>query len=375
VGSQSGLQDVERVASQALQTAPVRGAGKREMPVFEIDPLHDERWRRFTALRPDASVFHRAEWLQALKTCYGYEPVVFSSSPQGAPLGNALVCCRIQSGLTGSRFVSLPFSDHCEPLVNDPEEMDLLLAHVSGQTDKSHLKYLEIRPIRNTPDPRRGFAICSRYYLHWLDIGDSEKRLFKRFHKDCVQRQIRRAERESLRYEAGGAETLLRHFYKLLIMTRRQSNLPPQPLKWFRTLMMLMGHGAKIHVAFKGEIPVASILTLSNKKTLVYKYGCRNPRFSNLGGTAMLFWKAIQEAKAQGLEELDLGRSDPDQLGLVAYKEHWGAHRSTVHYWRYPAPAASLKPEGAIKYARHLISIAPDASLAMLGNLLYRHIG
>jgi lipid II:glycine glycyltransferase (peptidoglycan interpeptide bridge formation enzyme) len=207
-----------------------------------------------------------------------------------------------------------------------------------------------------------------------VDIQHPEELLFKSFHKS-VQRKIRRADREELRYEAGTKESLLKHFYKLLITTRRQQYLPPQPMKWFRTLIDSMGEAIRIHVVFKREVPVASILTLSYKKTLVYKYGCNDSRYSNLGGNAMLFWNAIQEAKAAGMQELDMGRSALENTGLVTYKERWGAKRSTLTYWRYPAKAVRFKPENAIKFMKQLISIAPDSSLAMLGNLLYPHIG
>jgi len=108
---------------------------------------------------------------------------------------------------------------------------------------------------------------------------------------------------------------------------------------------------------------------------MVYKYGRSDHRFNNLGGTALLFWRTILETRQMGMEELDMGRSDIDNTGLTTFKERWGATRSTVNYWRCPARAASFRPESAIRYAKKLISIAPDASLAMLGNLLYRHIG
>ena len=94
------------------------------MTIFEIDPLNDPRWRAFVEWRPDASVFHRVEWLQALKSCYGYVPVALSFTPPGSPLENGLLFCEIRSALTGNRLVSLPFSDHCEPLVDHPEEID-----------------------------------------------------------------------------------------------------------------------------------------------------------------------------------------------------------------------------------------------------------
>jgi lipid II:glycine glycyltransferase (peptidoglycan interpeptide bridge formation enzyme) len=136
-----------------------------------------------------------------------------------------------------------------------------------------------------------------------------------------------------------------------------------------------MGRNAQIRVALKGETPVASILTLTTKRSLVYKYGCSDKRFSNLGGTPLLFWNAIRQARANGLEELDLGRSDIANTGLIAFKEHWGAERSVVNYWRYPLKSASSHPERLIKYAKKLIAAAPDQALVMLGNLLYRHIG
>lgn len=345
------------------------------MTVFVIDPLQDPRWKAFIENRPDASVFHRVEWLQALRACYGYEPVAISTSPPGAPLQNALVSCAVRSGLTGDRFVSLPFSDTCEPLVNDPEEISLLLTYMAEKVNRGRWKYVEIRPMLHHALSCRLFAVSETYYSHQLDITRSEEDLFKSFHKASVQRKIRRAQRELLSYEVGCTDNLLKDFYTLLIMTRRRQNLPPQPLKWFRRLMLSMGEALKIRVARKGQIPVASILTISNNKTLVYKYGCSDSRYGNLGGTTMLFWNAIREAKAAGVDQLDMGRSAPDNVGLVTYKEHWGAKRSIIHYWRYPAQAPRSISYRALDYLRPVISAAPDPFLVTFGTLLYRHIG
>jgi hypothetical protein len=343
-------------------------------PVFEIDPLQDPRWRAFVGSHPNASVFHQVEWLQALRSCYGYVPSALTLTPPESALENGLVYCRVQSKLTGSRIVSLPFSDHCEPLINTPEELSAFTAHLAGSIEKNGWKYFELRPIFHTPDDQSDLGASQKYYLHRLDLLPSEQTLFKKFHKDCIQRKIRRAER-GLRYEEGTSESLLQKFYKLMIMTRRRQGVPPQPLKWFRSLIASMGKNAQIWVAFKGETPVSSIFTLTTKKTLVYKYGCSDLRFSKLGGNALLFWNAIQRAKAAGLEELDMGRSDIANTGLITFKEHWGAERSPVNYWRYPYRAAFSNPERFIKYVKNAISIAPDRALTLLGNLLYRHVG
>ena len=72
------------------------------------------------------------------------------------------------------------------------------------------------------------------YQFHRLDLRKSVEELFHGFHKDCVQRKIRRAEREELKYEDGNTEALLQKFYRLLVTTRRRQYLPPQPIAWFR---------------------------------------------------------------------------------------------------------------------------------------------
>lgn len=342
--------------------------------IFELDPLQDPRWKTFINSRADASIFHRPEWLRALKLCYGYQPGVLSSSPPSEPLANGFVYCEIRSALTGKRIVSVPFSDHCDPLINDEEEFRPILSTLTERVDRGYWKYVEVRPTRFVPNSG-AFATSDKYYLHRLDLQHSEEVLFRAFHKDSVQRRIRRAEREPLQYEEGSSDALLSTFYKLLIITRRRHGVPPQPLKWFRTLISCLGPNLKIRVARKSGTPIASILTISDGRRMVYKYGCSDPRFNNLGGTPLLFWRTIQEAKSSGMKEFDLGRSEISNAGLVKFKDHWGATRSELNYWRYPAQAAGLGPEHAIKYVRRFISILPDTPLVMFGRLLYPHIG
>jgi hypothetical protein len=120
---------------------------------------------------------------------------------------------------------------------------------------------------------------------------------------------------------------------------------------------------------------VASILTLTHKRSMVYKYGCSDTAFNRLGGTALLFWSAIQEAKDRGLDELEMGRSDVDNLGLIAFKEHWGATPSPVTYWTHPNMGTGLPGVLKTKFARHVVGNAPDIVLKTIGRLLYKHVG
>ena len=304
-------------APHDLRSGTVAPPRERESKLFQIDPLQDPRWKSFSEWHPDSSIFHTAGWLEALRLSYGYTPAVLTTSAPGIPLQDGLPFCEIRSFLTGNRLVSLPFSDHCQPLVSHLGAFEALIDGMTQMVDNQRWKYFEVRPTTYSPNAESGLAVSGSYYFHRVDLRPSEQLIFKRFDKDCVQRKIRRSERESLRYEEGHSDELLNGFYKLNIMTRRRHGLPPQPLKWFRSLISALGENLQIRIAFKDDVPVASIVTITYKKKMVYKYGASDLHYSNLGGNALVFWRAIQDAKAKGIEEFDMGRSDLGNGGLV----------------------------------------------------------
>jgi Acetyltransferase (GNAT) domain len=160
--------------------------------IYAIDPLRDPRWAEMVERHARASVFHTPGWLEALRRTYGYEPVVYTTSPPRADLTDGVVLCRVRSRITAE----------------------------------------------------------------------------------------------------------------------------------------------KIRVASKDGWPIASILTLSWKDVMVYKYGCSDERFHSLGGMHLPFWTVIQEAKVDGCRDFDFGRSGCDNLGLITFKDHWGASRSELAYLR-----------------------------------------
>lgn len=321
-------------------------------------------------------MFHTAQWLSALHHSYGYEPVVYTTTPPATDLSNGLVFCRVHSWLSGSRLVSLPFSDHCQPLAN-AAELTEMMDWLRASRHRKRWKYIELRPQclesrSRTPELTR----TESFSLQTLDLSPNLDTLFHNFHKSCVQRKIHRAEREKLTYEEGRSDVLLKKFYDLLLLTRRRHGLPPQPLVWFRNVVACLGDRVLMRIASKEAHPVAAIITIQFKDVLIYKYGCSDSRFNNLGGNALLFWKAIQGAKRDGLSKYDLGRSEADNSGLIAFKENWGALSVPLDYYRLPARQSFHLSSGwPTRVAKGVFSLMPDPLLAATGRLLYRHIG
>lgn len=344
-----------------------------------VDPLADPRWLALVSRHPSATLFHSPGWLRALRDTYGFEPFVLTTTDSGQ-LENGLVACRVQTWWT-RRLVSLPFSDHCDPLVPTESDADVLYDGLHRHIQEGQWRSAEARPLSVACQ----WSTAVSYAYHELDLMRPLDRIFAGFHASNTRRAIRRAEREALAYESGRSDALIATFFGLLRLTRRRHGVPPQPIAWFRALARSCAEAFTVHVARKAGQAIAAIVTLRFARTLVYKYGGSDARHHALGGMPFLFWRVIQQAHADGMETLDLGRSSLDQPGLIAFKDHLGATRTTLTYHRVPSlalarsgaagPQAPRRSDLLQRAARATLVRLPDPLFDLTGRLVYRHLG
>ena len=180
-----------------------------------IDPLADPRWDKFLQKHPRASMFHSTAWLEALRRTYGFRTVAYTTSADGEDLENAIVFCQIESWITGRRLVSLPFSDHCDPLVDtnvdtkedsngeSNEDRDLLAAALEREFELERWSYFELRPLQSLALDTALRHTEVTYAFHVLDLAPPIDVIYANFHKSSTERKIRRAARENLVYREG----------------------------------------------------------------------------------------------------------------------------------------------------------------------------
>jgi len=244
---------------------------------YQIDPTLDPRWTELLRRHPKASVFHSAGWLRALKSTYGYEPVVFTTSAPTEQLTNGIAFCRVDSWLTKRRLVSLPFSDHCDPLSNAKEELDWLIDYLQGSFETSKFEISrtaphgrQFRPVARLRVPASREVLSTHTSLS-PDLQD----ILRGFDADCVRRRIRRADSAGLEERCGRSEELLKDFYGLFMLTRGRHQLPPIPYEWFQNLVLCQGEALEIRVAYKdgnSDFRHSDFAVLN--RTVYYKYGC-----------------------------------------------------------------------------------------------------
>lgn len=346
---------------------------------YVIDPTQDLRWTRLVERHSQASVFHTIHWLRALSKTYKYKPVVYSTSPPEAELSNGVVFCQIDSWLTGRRLVSLPFSDHCEALCDSAADLSRVLQFLQAARSRQGWKHLQVRPLHGTftqSYSAAGFLPSDEYHFHSLDLSPNLEDIFNGLNKSSVQRRIQRAERAGLLEKTGRSQELLLDFYTLFLLTRHRQRVPPTPYIWFENLTHEMGEALEIRAAYNGNTPVAAILTLQFRDTIYYKYGCSDTRFGNYGATPWLFWKAITSAKRKGAAKFDLGRTERDNPGLLAFKNHWAPDPKPLTYWRCPgSPANFSDTPRKWNLAKSVFARIPIRLQVKIGELLYPHVG
>lgn len=346
------------------------------MQLYTLDPLSDRRWDDLVASHSAASAFHQTGWLKALARTYGYRTIALTSTPPGERLSDGLVFCEVKSWITGRRLVSLPFSDHAEPLLNQNGWSFDMAEWIHTECRHRRWKYIELRPLSVELQSGHPMVQSHSFWFHTLDLTLPVEQLFRKLHKSCMQRRIRHAEREQLSYEKSCSDELLDEFYELLMITRRRFHLLPQPRAWFRNLIACLSPSAEVRLVRKNRRAIAAIMTLRHRGTVVYKYGCSDEAYHHLGGMPFLFWKLIEESKTEGAKEIDFGRTDLDNEGLIRFKDGLGTIRRKLGYFRYPQSVEETNVAASNLHAiRGLLSILPRALSSRLGRMAYRHIG
>ena len=337
------------------------------MLLLELD---DPRWVAFVSEHPEALPFHHPAWARALAGCYRYRPLVIAWA-DGRRLAGGLPVIEVRPPLGGRRWVALPFTDYCPPLVQGltPERVadDLV------EEARSRNVRLELR----AGLPRRAGLHSSVAAVRHTSALPSDPRLAHAGLSKMHQRNLRRAEQAGVQVAWGSSAADVDTFYRLHVLTRRRQGVPVQPRRFFHSLAeQLVAPGlARVLTARAEGVPVAAALFLAWNGVLVYKYGASDARYWSLRPNHLLFWSAIQWGCEHGYRVLDWGRSDVGDVGLRHFKSGWGATEEPLTYAVVSERAPGSETTSRLRPALEVvIRHSPPWVCRGLGELLYRYV-
>jgi hypothetical protein len=279
----------------------------------------------------------------------------------------------VNSWLSGHRWVSLPFTDHCSPLCDGPEWLVYLIDYFLEVLLTKTVPKIELRwdyPI--LPDSYK----TDHYVLTHLDLCSQPELIAKRIdHK--YRRMPRVAQERGAYWRQGRSIEDLQTFYRLHTMTRQRLGVPVQPKKFFELLWEYLiepGMGFFLHV-YKDNACLSSAVFLHWKHTLIYKYSATCGLEKQLSPNDLIIWTAIQWGCEHGYSELDMGRTNKDQEGLRHFKKKWGSEEDSLIYTIFANTLPTDMNGKMMKILRNVICHSPPWVCRIAGEILYGHFG
>ena len=296
---------------------------------FELLAPSDERWRTFAALQPWANIFHHPAWTKLLAECHSYRPFVVAVYDANGQVCAGLPLMEVNSALTGRRWVSLPFTDHCRPLYRDEDALIKVRDALADLYQDHQVPRIEVR--WELP-PHPAIQSACDCVLHTMPLSGDAECVAQRM-QDKKRRLVKAAEQKGMRILRGTSAEYLDAFYRLHLLTRRRHGSPIQPRKFFKLLeecVMEQGLGFVL-LAYKDEVCLAGGVFLRWNNVLTYKYSASSGTDLQLRPNDLLLSAAIHWGCENGCTLLDMGRTQMEDTGLREFKNRWGGGGGTSH--------------------------------------------
>jgi len=338
-----------------------------------INPLAVPSWDDSLDKFEGATIFHTTAWARTLAEAYRYEPH-YAVWYEGDTPSAIVPVMEVKSFLTGTRGVSLPFTDFCSMLTSGQISALEATEKLVEFGKSKGWKALETRGlVKETDDEDTPPA----FYVHELDLLPGEESLLGQI-RSSTRRNIRKSEKQGVQVVEENSINGLREFCRLNLLTRRDHGLPPQPERFFESLfknVIERGMGRILLANHDGQC-IASAVFLNFNGHAIYKYGASDRKYQSLRANNLLMWHAIR-TYSKGARTFHFGRTEPENKGLLQFKRGWGAVEGPLEYEKYDFKSKKwiLYPGSVSGFHTHLFSKMPLFALSFIGRVLYRHMG
>jgi lipid II:glycine glycyltransferase (peptidoglycan interpeptide bridge formation enzyme) len=297
------------------------------MKIQIINPIEYPNWDDLLRTHTDTTFFRTSAWAKVLSESYRYKPLYFTGI-EDSKLSALIPIMEIKSILTGKRAVSLPFTDECPPLTQNPYHFQSLMNNLTSHGKQANWKYIEFRGENQF---FRGSSTLTHHFTHTLTLAKDEKSIFSSL-KSNVKRNIKKARKEALEPVLSNDWSAVCDFYRLNCMTRKDHGLPPQPLTFFRKIydyIIEPRHGF-ISLALHQTKPVAGAVFFHHNGKAIYKYGASDRKYQSLRPNNLVMWQAVKWCCDNGLKRMSFGRTAMDNRGLLQFKHGWGTKEKII---------------------------------------------
>jgi hypothetical protein len=272
-------------------------------------------------------LYYSHPWLSSLEQTFNFQPILLIDKNEQF----RTVFCQVDDVL-GSRIIILPFSDYTPTCGMKREDYVKILDYLKENYPQSTIILKTTLSMDGELEAEKTNEI-----IHYkMSLSGQEPEPVS----DSFCEKIEEAKANGYTTHISKDWAALSRFYELYHKLHFEVYKSiPQPFTFFKQLYyqyITNGNGFILEVSDQNEVH-SSLIALSHKKTLYYKYGSFDQHDFSHPRTYLLFNKLIEQANELGFETLDLGlcpQHDGEEDSRALF-EHIVADAIPVTYWTY----------------------------------------
>jgi FemAB-related protein (PEP-CTERM system-associated) len=323
----------------------------RGEPVRVSLEVSEAEWDAFVDAHPDSSGCHLWRWRRVFERTFRHRTLYLAARSSEGEVVGVLPAVIIRSWLFGRFMVSLPFVNYGGVLAASDAVARALVDHAALLASAEHVTHLELRhSVRRFDDlPVKQHKVAMR-----MPLAADEARAWDRLDRK-VRNQIKKAQKNDLTADVGGRE-LVDEFFDVFAQNMRDLGTPVHPRRFFHEVFEQFPSRARVVVVRQGARAVAAAIGYRYRDTFEIPWASSLRSHRALCPNNLLYWRAIQQATADGCTTFDFGRSTPDE-GTFHFKKQWGAEPSPL-FWEYRMLTGGPVPDQSPKNPKFRSAIA-----------------
>lgn len=347
--------------------------------VSAVDDGVRAAWREFCDSGPEATVFHRPEWFDAVARALGHEthllvaesPIAGSSG--GRELVGLLPLTDVRSCLTGRRLISAAYGTSGGVVARDAAVARRLVESAEDLALRLAASLVEIR----SPAEYAADWHVDRRYVEFArdlpaDLADLDAWLPRKAR--AAARQAREREGLIVRHAAADLDLV----WDLYSRSMRRLGSINYPRSFFHELARTLGPRLWTTTVWRGPRPVAGVVSISDRETIRPYFSGLDERLRCTGCANYLYRAVVERAVAERHTRFDFGRTRRDNTGAFEFKKNQGFAPRPVEYRRFVPPGrkpVDVSPSNPrFSLARRIWPRMPLALTRPLGAWLARSI-
>ena len=302
------------------------------------DPREAAGIERYLAGTRQATVFHSPRWLTAVAAGTGNRALALIAERAGDVCGY-LPLVEAHSPVFGRVLASSGFGVGGGILADDDDSASELAAAAEELALRGSIGAIELRG-GQLPAGRAGWTVSTASHagFAWDLAPDDEAQLLAIPRKQRAE--VRKGLANDLTVEVGTARADRDAHYAVYAQSVRNLGTPVFPRALFEAVLDMLD--AEILTVRAAGVPVASVLSLYHRGSVIPYWGGGIPAARALRANDRMYFELMRHARARGCTRFDFGRSKTAS-GPYNFKRNWGFEPEPLAYAAWAPPGAPVR--------------------------------